>query len=85
MSNNLTEQSLKVLNNIEINKSFIKPIFEPSDERNKNSDIMLTRTLFKSLSKQILTFSKLSELNFKRETQAKRSDQCACLHCCEHV
>ena len=46
---------------------------------------MLTRMLFKLLSKQILTFSKLSELNFKRETQIKRSDQCTCLHCCKHV
>ncbi len=83
--NNLTEQSLEVLNNIKINKSFIKSIFESSNERNKNSDIMSTKTLFKSLSKQILTFSKLSELNFKRETQTKHSDQCACLHCCKHV
>jgi len=85
VSNNLTEQSLEVLNNIKINKSFIKLIFESSDERNKNSDIMSTRTFFKSLSKQILTFSELSELNFKRKTQTKHSDQCACLHCCEHV
>lgn len=74
MPNNLTEQSLEVLNNIEINKSVIKPTFEPSDERNKNSDITSTRKLFK-----------LSELNFKRETQAKLSGQCECLDCCEHV
>lgn len=37
------------------------------------------------LSKQILTSSRSSELNFKRETQAKRSGQYACLNYCEHV
>ncbi len=89
MSNNLTEHSFEVLNNIEINdridKSIIKSIFESSDERNKNSDIMSIRTLFELLSKQMLTFSKLNEHNSKRETQNERSGQCACLDCRRHA
>ncbi len=89
MFNNLTEHSSEVLNNIEINdridKSIIKSIFESSDERNKNSDIMSIRTFFELLSKQILTLSKLSEHNSKRETQSECSDQCACLDCRRHV
>jgi len=89
MSNNLTEHSFEVLNNIEINdridKSIIKSIFEPSDERNKNSDIMSIRTLFELLSKQILTFSRLSEHNLKHETQNECSNQCACLDCRRHA
>ncbi len=67
-----------VLNNIEINdridKSIIKPTFEPSDGRNKNSDIMSIRTPFELLSKQVLTFPGLGGHNSKRETQNERSD-----------
>ncbi len=89
MFNNLTEHSFEVLNNIGINdridKSIIKPTFEPSDGRNKNSDIMSIRTLFELLSKQVLTFPGLGEHNSKRETQNERSGQCACLDCRRHA
>ena len=89
MSNNLTEHSPEVLNNIGINdridKSIIKPTFEPSDGRNKNSDIMPIRTPFELLSKQVLTFPGLGGHNSKRETQNERSGQCACLDCRRHA
>ncbi len=72
MFNNLTEYLLEVFNNIKINnrinKLIIKLIIKFSYERNKNLNIMLIRTLFKLLSKQILTFLKLSKHNLKRIT-----------------
>jgi len=89
MSNNLTEHSPGVLNNTGINdridKSVIKPTFEPSDGRNKNPDIMPIRTPFELLSKQVLTFPGLGGHNSKRETQNERSGQCACLDCRRHA
>ena len=89
MSNKLAEHSPGVLNNTgiidRIDKSPIKLTFEPSDGRNKNRDIMPTRTPSKLLSKQVLALSGLVGLNSKRETQSERSCQCACLDCCGHV
>lgn len=76
MFNNLIKLLLKVFNNIKINnkinKLIIKLIFKFNDKWNNNLNIMLIKTLFILLSKQILTFSRLSKLSFKRKTQAKR-------------
>ena len=74
MFNDFTEHSLEVFNNIRINKSVIKLIFESSDERNKNSDITSIKKSFK-----------LNEHNFKRKTQNKRLNQYACFNYYKHV